>query len=271
MNPLFVREIPAMTAADFESLTRLAQEHCGLHLPRGKESLVESRLGRILRERGIPSFEAYYRHLVANRSGEAMVEFVDALTTNHTSFMREPAHFDFLRAAATGEFRNFPSLRIWSAPCSSGEEPYSIAMTLLDASLGCRWASDVQITATDISTKILKKAQAGAYEIDRMRGVPESWRQRYFAKEEVFTVRPTVSRLVRFERLNLIHPFPPRRFHVIFFRNVMIYFNRATQQDIITRLCACVEPGGYVFIGHSETLNGLDHPLRYLKPAIYRR
>jgi chemotaxis protein methyltransferase CheR len=269
---------PLLSAADFRRISALAREQFGLSLPAGKEELVAARLGRKIREGKFRGFEDYFHYVVNDRTGEALIALIDSLTTNHTAFFREPAHFDFLRAAATGEFREAPSLRVWSAACSSGEEPYSIAMTLLDAARQkpCRWAGDIGIVASDISTRVLATAQAAIYEADRLAAMPDAWRRAFLLKGAGsragwFRLKPAVRDLVAFERLNLIETLPRRAFHFLFCRNVMIYFDKTTQQQIVSRLVECLEPGGYFFVGHSETLNGIDHPLAYVRPATYRQ
>jgi chemotaxis protein methyltransferase CheR len=276
VSTTFSNSPPALTAADFHRISRLAQERFGLNLPPGKESLVASRLGRLIRAGGFSSFADYYRHVISDASGEALTEMIDALTTNYTLFLREPAHFDFLRRVATTQFRREPSLRIWSAACSSGEEPYSIAMALLDVAQGCRWPANLEIIASDISTRVLRKAQAAIYEQERFESVPEHWPRSYLLRGVgkrvgVYKIKPEVARLVRFERLNLMDRLPRRTFHVIFCRNVMIYFDRATQQNLVSRIAECLEPDGYLLIGHSESLSAIDHPLRYLRPATYHK
>lgn len=269
---------PVLSEADFRKISQLACDRFGLHLPAGKEGLVSARLGRKIRLGGFTSFAEYHRHVLADTTGKALTELIDALTTNYTCFYRERAHFDFLMRSLTGEFRDLPALRVWSAACSSGEEPYTIAMTLLDvaASRRCRWAADYRVIATDISTRVLKKAQQGVYEEARFLNIPETWWKAYLLKGHgtfsgKYKLKPAVLNAVDFERLNLIEPLPRRRFHFVFCRNVMIYFDKRTQHNMVEKLTQCLEPGGYLLIGHSETLHGFDHSLRYVCPAVYRR
>ena len=203
-----------------------------------------------------------------------MIALLDALTTNFTSFLREATHFDFLRKtiapALTGP------IRIWSAACSTGEEPYSIALSLLEE-LGLPAASRIHILASDISSRALATAERGAYEEARCRDLPPEWLRRYLLRGSGnwngwFRVKPLVRGMIGFERLNLIEHFPPgQRFHTIFCRNVMIYFDKETQAALVNRFASCLEPGGYLLIGHSETLTGLRHPYHYVKPAVYRK
>lgn len=271
-----VVETPVLKAADFRKISALAREKFGLNLPEGKEGLVAARLGKRIREGRFRGFEEYFRHVMDDRTGEALMALIDSLTTNHTSFFREPAHFDFLRDRATDEFRELPSLRVWSAACSSGEEPYTIAMTLLDATREKprRWSGDLRILASDISTRVLAKARAGVYEEARFETMPEERRRAYLlkgsgARKGWFKLKPAVMDMVQFERINLIESLPRQSFQFIFCRNVLMYFDKPTQQGIVGRLVECLEPGGYFFVGHSETLNGIEHPLSYVRPATY--
>jgi len=270
--------VVTLTASDFRKISDLAFQKFGLNLKSGKEGLVAARLGKKIRQGGFASFADYHRHVLADATGDALIELIDSLTTNHTCFLRESGHFDFLGEAASGDFRDYPELRIWSAACSSGEEPYSIAMYLSDVAekTECRWKGRLHITATDISTRMLAKAQRGVYETERFRDIPRHWWQRYLLKGRetcggLYKIKPEVAKMVEFGRVNLVEPLPRRTFHLIFCRNVMMYFDRPTQQDIVDRLADCVEPGGYLLVGHSETLTGIHHKLRYIRPAVYRQ
>jgi len=213
---------------------------------------------------------------VGDASGEALVELIDSLTTNHTSFLRERAHFEVLAHAAREEFPNIRTLEIWSAACSSGEEPYSISMCLADA-LRRAGGKAFRILATDISTRVLALARRAVYPAERFRELPEAWRRAYLLRGEgecrgFYKIKPEIAQPVDFQRLNLIEPFQDKRlFHVIFCRNVMMYFDKPTQQDIVQRLSRRIELGGYLFVGHSESLTGVEHELRYVRPAVYRK
>ena len=266
------------TPAEFRRISQLAHEKFGLCLRDGKESLVAARLGKKIREGGFRSFSEYYRHVISDPTGDALMELIDSLTTNYTSFLRERAHFDFLVQAATGEFRDYRALRVWSAACSTGEEPYSIAMCLREAARGsaCRWAADLRILATDISVRVLAKARRAVYEMERFRAIPEHWWRSYLLRGEgqcdgFYKVKPEITKSVEFVRLNLLEPFPKDSFDAIFCRNVMMYFDKPTQQNIVRRLAECLDPGGYFFVGHSETLTGIAHEMCYVSPAVYRK
>ena len=271
--PDVVPTVRSLRPREFEQIRRLAANKFGLDLKDGKEDLVSARLGKLIRKGGFATFSDYHDHVVADSTGAALAEMIDALTTNHTSFLREPAHFEFLRSALADEFRGVPTMRIWSAACSSGEEPYSIGFHMLDAG---RAHGSFEILATDISTRALTKAKQAVYPAERFDLFPADFRKRFLLLGEGewkgwLKIKPEIVRSVDFRGLNLIDPFPPLPlFHVIFCRNVMIYFDRKTQTGLVNRLAKCLEPGGYLFVGHSESLNGLDQPLTYCRPAIYR-
>ncbi|MGC9947837.1 MAG: protein-glutamate O-methyltransferase CheR [Bryobacteraceae bacterium] len=261
---------------EFEAIRRLAYEKFGLDLRKGKEDLVAARLGKRMREGGFASFQAYYQHVVADSSGEALIGMIDALATNHTSFLREAAHFEFLRANVIPGLRGRPRIELWSAACSTGEEPYTLAFSLCDQ-LGADAFRKVRILATDISTKALAAAQSAVYPAERFSAVPPGWLRQFLLRGEgrwkgFYRVKPEVRGQVEFARLNLVESFPQRGlFPVIFCRNVMIYFDKVTQEAVVNRLAACLEPGGYLFIGHAESLTGVRHDLTYVRPAIYRK
>jgi chemotaxis protein methyltransferase CheR len=261
---------------EFEAIRRLAYDKFGLDLRQGKEELVAARLRKCMREGGFGSFEEYYQHVVGDPSGEAMAGMIDALATNHTSFMREAAHFDFLRREVLPGLRDRPRIELWSAACSTGEEPYTLAFTLCDQ-FGAEVFRKVRILATDISTKALAAAKSAVYPAERFSGVPPAWLRQFLLRGEGrweghYRVKPEVRGQIEFARLNLVEPFSqPNLFPVIFCRNVMIYFDKATQETLVNRLAACLEPGGHLFIGHAESLNRVRHALTYVRPAIYRK
>jgi len=199
---------------------------------------------------------------------------VDALTTNHTSFFREPQHFAFLRSEILPQFKHQQNLRIWSTACSTGEEPYSIAFVLRDES-GQSALATAKVIATDVSSRVLEHARRGIYPASRLHGMPIDQMRRHLLRDngssEVnYLVRQEVRAMVQFERINLMQDFSRLgRFSVVFCRNVMIYFDKATQQRLVERISERLHPGGYLLIGHAESLNGLTHSLEYRCPAIY--
>lgn len=259
---------------EIERVIELARRTCGIDLSRGKRDLIQARLGKKIRQGNFASFKHYYDHVTADTTGEELIALLDALTTNFTSFLREPAHFDFLRKTILPELTG--EIRIWSAACSTGEEPYTIAMTLLDELGPAAATARTRILASDISSRALSAAERGVYEASRFRDFPQAWLSKYLLRGSGsaagwFRVKPVVRRLIEFRRLNLIQPFPSiPAFHVIFCRNVMIYFNKETQGQLVNRLAAFLEPAGWLLIGHAESLTGLNHPCQYVQPAVYR-
>ena len=269
-------DVPALLPKEFERFSKLAYDHFGLDLGTGKHELVAARLSRKLREHGLRSYQEYYDLVQADTSGEELISLVDLLTTNHTSFFREPRHFDLLRTTIFPALRNRSQIHIWSAACSSGEEPYTIAMTLLEIARDAALAR-VRIKATDISTRVLEKGRNGVYPAEKIEDIPIAIRQKYLLKghnraEGTYRFRPEVRAMIEYERLNLMEKLPEGyRCSVIFCRNIMIYFDKPTQQDLVRRLSEHLEDGGYLFIGHSESLNSIDHGLDYIAPATYRK
>jgi chemotaxis protein methyltransferase CheR len=265
-------ELAPLSAAEFEQVRRLAHRHFGLDLKEGKQALVEARLAKPLRRRGFASYKQYCEHVEADSTGEALAELANALTTNFTSFMREPAHFEFLRETVVPGLPPRGPVEVWSAACSSGEEPYSILFTLLEAMPG----ADVRLFATDISTKVLTAAAEGIYSTEATDALPDAWRRRYFLRgngryEGKLRVKPEYRARVEFRRLNLLSgELPSRNFPVVFCRNVMIYFDKPTQETVVRRLSSRLAPGGHLLIGHSESLAGVAHGLEYVRPATYR-
>ncbi len=268
--------LPTLSDREYENISRLAYEHFGLDLGDSKRGLVVARLGKILRQLRLKSFQHYYEYVKADRTGAALTTMVDQLTTNHTSFFREPRHFEFLRECIFPTLRKRSRIHIWSAACSSGEEPYSIAMSLLEES-SQEAAAKVRIKATDISTRVLEKAKLGVYEAGRVNGIPTALVQRYLVPERAgdansFRFKDEIRSMIEFEHLNLMAKLPEGyRCSVIFCRNIMIYFDRPTQQNLVQRLSLHLEDGGYLLIGHSESLNNITHDLDYVSPATYRK
>jgi chemotaxis protein methyltransferase CheR len=263
---------PALGARDFEQIRQLAHGAFGLDLKPGKEELVSARLRRVLRKGGFRSFQDYYRHVVADRTGVALAALIDALATNHTAFLREPDHFRFLREEVLPSLATRETLEVWSAACSTGEEVWTLAMVLNEALPSRR----ISIAASDISNQALHSAQAAEYPADRCQAMPAAWLSRYFVPGsglvKTYRVAPRVRAQVNFRRINLVEPFSwPRPFPVVFCRNVMIYFDRQTQEQVVGRLAAWIEPGGYLFVGHAESLTRISHALDYVRPAVYRK
>jgi len=263
-----------LSLREFDQITEFAFQKCGIDLRNGKQQLVQARVGKKIREGQFASFQEYYRHVENDQTGNGLIALIDALTTNFTSFLREATHFDLLRKTILPGITG--PIRIWSAACSTGEEPFTIAFSLLDE-LGAAGPNRIRILASDLSNSVLEVAGRGTYVAERFAECPQDWLRKYLLRgsgssEGWYRVKPSIRSLIEFRRLNLMETFrPPQLFHVIFCRNVMIYFDKATQEQVVNRLAGCLEPGGYLLIGHSESLTGLKHPYNYIKPAVYRK
>ena len=265
-----------LTEREFREIRELAYRSFGLDLKPGKEALVNARLARRVEQLGLGSLSEYVEAVKRDRTGEELERLINALTTNHTSFLREPQHFALLREAVLPALAARGAVRIWSAGCSTGEEPYTILFTVAEA-LPPAGLARVQILASDISTRVLEKAQAGIYPGERLEGLPPGWAQRFFQRGEgrwegSVRVKPQWRARIEFRRLNLMEDFSHLpRFHVVFCRNVMIYFDKPTQERLVRRFADRLEPGGWFLIGHSEGLMGVRHELQYVQPAVYRK
>jgi chemotaxis protein methyltransferase CheR len=265
----------ALTSEQFRRISGLLHDVCGIAMRAGKEGLVRSRLMRRLRLHGFTSFAEYLDLLDRDPSGAELAEMVDALTTNKTSFFRESAHFDFLRDTVVPTLGRGP-LRFWSAGCSTGEEPYTMAMVLHDA-LPDAERRDVRILATDISRRVLTAARQGTYTSEMLSDAPRWLVQRYFTESGTgsakrFQAGDRLQRTVRFAQLNLMTSWPMREpLEAIFCRNVMIYFDKPTQERLVARFWELLRPGGHLFVGHSESLTALNHRFAYVQPAVYVR
>lgn len=264
-----------LSEKQFRKISRLAYEMCGIKLGHGKEGLVKSRLSKRLRLLGLGNFDSYLAYLENDTSGKELVTLIDSLTTNKTSFFREEQHFEFLRSQILPHYRDGRQrMRLWSAGCSSGEEPYSIAMLLREEWPGIDQC-DVRILATDISTRVLDLATKATYEEDTVREIHPQLLKKHFScvretPTRAYQVSDSVRKLVRLARLNLMKPWPMRGpFHVIFCRNVMIYFDKETQQGLIRRFWELLAPGGYLLVGHSESLTAASYRFKYVRPATY--
>ncbi len=270
-TPALQDSIRPLAAPEFDQIRHLARQSFGLDLKAGKEELVSARLRRLVRQGGFGGFQEYLRHVETDSSGDALRHMIDALATNHTSFLREPDHFDFLRHAVLPGLAERELVEIWCAGCSTGEEAWTLAFVLNDALAG-----RFQIVATDISNRALRTAERAEYAVENCRGLPASWLRQHFvpAGDSAGKIRicPRIRNQVSFRRINLIAPLGPgRQFPVIFCRNVMIYFDRATQERVVDQMAERLAPGGYLFVGHAESLTRVHHSLEYVRPAVYRK
>lgn len=263
---------------EFQQFSRYIQSNYGIYFKPEKKTLIEGRLGPMLTTLGLSTLTDYMKYVTADKTGEAASVMLNRITTNHTFFMREPAHFTYFRDMVLPYLKETVSsrdLRIWSAACSSGEEPYSLAM-IIDEFFGANKGGwDTKILATDISQKVLEQARAGVYDADKMEGLPDSWVQKYFSKTPSgqYAISDRIKNEVIFNSINLMDSHFPfkKRMQVIFCRNVMIYFDGPTKEQLIERLYDVTEPGGFLFIGHSESLNRERTRYKYVMPAVYRR
>ena len=271
-----------MRDSEFEFIRSVVYEHSRISLGPDKRELVSARLGKRLRATNLPDLGEYCRLLQSPGSEDELGNLIDAISTNHTFFFRENVHFDFLRdkvlpeMSARAQAERWPRFHLWSAACSSGEEPYTIAMTLADAPGISRWPWHIE--ATDISRRILAKAAAGIYDQEPVAKLPAATVRTHFQRgfgpqEGNYRVKTALREHVTFRHLNLLEGEPPftEPFQVIFCRNVMIYFDRPTQEELVARLARRLVPGGYLFVGHSESLTPIAHELRLIKPAIYQK
>jgi len=269
---------------DFARFSGLVREQCGINLGAHKKNMLEARLRKRLRRLGFESFSEYAEYVFSDAGRDKeLIPLLDVVTTNKTEFFREPAHFQFLSGggldrlvAGYGAGRSRP-LQVWSAGCSTGEEPYTLAMVLSEyADQDGRF--DFSILGTDLSTRVLDQARLAVYPRERIETVPEQLKKKYLLRSkdpERSRVRvvPGLRSRVAFRRLNFKDAEwkIPRQIDLLFCRNVLIYFDRPTQFALLERFCSCLAPGRLLFLGHSESLHGLGLPLTPLAPSIYRR
>ena len=262
----------SLSNREFQQFRDMIYEIAGIAMGDSKRQLIAGRLSKRLRHYGLDSFGDYYQLLAVDKA--ELQTAVDLLTTNETYFFREPKHFDFLRERLQDELRGGSQpLRIWSAACSSGEEPYTLALLLAE----CLGSRSWEILASDISTRILDKASAGIYPLEDATGIPRELLHRHCLQGTgqhagMFTLEPSLKKRIGFRQINLNNALPEvGLFDVIFLRNVMIYFDQPTKRQVLQRLTARLRPGGYFFISHSESLNGISDELQPLRPSIYRK
>ncbi len=278
--PLIHSEMMTITDAEFHSIRDLVYKRFGITLSDQKKSLVVGRLQKILRQRGMTTFRQYYDSLVADKTDHALSELANQITTNHTFFFREPDHFDFFRSdilpwmTQTHKAKGDNDLRIWCAAASSGEEPYTLIMTLLEH-FGPDYKNwDCGLLATDVSEKALLAARQAIYDSTRLQGVSPQMISKYFKKTAAgYEVVEKVKKEVTIRRFNLMDKALPfkKPFDCIWCRNVMIYFDGPTKVELVNRMYQHTVPGGYLLIGHSETLGRDQTPWKYVKPAVYRK
>ncbi len=269
---------------EFELFRNLIYDSCGISLTLSKKELVKARLTKRLSKTGIGSFSDYYNYVTkTDKSGKELIHLIDNISTNKTDFFREKKHFDFLNESllpdliSSKERSNNRKLRIWCAASSSGEEPYTLAMTVFNH-IKANNGWDVKILATDISTRILQKAIDGTYKTELLKDIPPGITSAHFSKVSVdninyFRAKDHLKNIITFRRFNLMtEKFPFKHpFDFIFCRNVMIYFDPETQNTLVKKFYKCLPKNGYLFIGHSETLSKSDNAFKYVQPAVYQR
>jgi len=268
--------------SEFQKFQELVYQRAGINLHQGKKQLVQARLGKIIRREGLRSFEAYYQQVLKDETGNKLVELLDRISTNHTFFFREQDHLDRLSNLILPDIlesegvKDSNEIRIWSAGCSSGEEPYSIAIQIVEHG-NLPPGMHLKILATDLSTKVVTIAEQGVYKAEKLKNVPMNLIRKYFQEGSgkatgYYRVASRIRSLITFRKFNLMDPFPFRKqFDVIFCRNVMIYFDKQIQQQVVDKFYQYVKPGGYFIVGHSESLSGVKHQYKYIMPTIYKK
>lgn len=267
-----------LSDAEFELFSKLIYLKAGINLQAGKKELLRARLAKRLRNSHFSSFQDYYNYLIKDKSGQELILLLDNVSTNLTSFFREAKHFKYLSEEVLprllAERKKTGKLRIWSAGCSSGEEAYSIVITILEQK-ALPPNPNVKVLATDISTRVLGMAKNGIYPEDKCRDIDGSILKKYYLKGQGdwaghVRIKPFVKNFVCFQRHNLMERCPfPEPMDVIFCRNVMIYFDKATQEKLVNTFYSSLAGGGHLFVGHSESLTGVKHSFKYLQPTIY--
>jgi chemotaxis protein methyltransferase CheR len=275
---LAIQQQLELTDCDFQAIAKVVYDHCGINLKADKKELVRSRLARLVHQHKMTSYKDYLDFVLKDTSGSNFAAFINRISTNLTSFFREEHHFEYLRENVLPELikKQVGTVRIraWSAGCSTGEEPYSLAITVAEA-LPNPAKANVRILASDISTSVLHTAMQGRYSMDRVATVPPAARNKYFTMQheganKVFAANPELKKMLIFKQINLMQKWPiATELDFIFCRNVMIYFDKPTQERLVGRFTELLKPGGYLFIGHSESLSSVNHQLKYVGPTIY--
>ncbi|MDR2899629.1 MAG: protein-glutamate O-methyltransferase CheR [Clostridiales bacterium] len=265
--------------SEFQTIKEYVKKNYGINLNNDKKSLVYSRLRTIVAELGMETFTDYFDYVRKDKTGKAESEFINRISTNHTFFMREKDHFDYLAKAVLPEIEKSHNkdkdMRIWCAACSSGEEAYTLQILLQEYFSNKSW--NTQMLATDVSTKVLNLAYRGVYSAEDVKEMPREWVKRYFNQydSEFYAVKDILKEQILFRRMNLMDEQLGSKFRkpfsVIFCRNVMIYFDEKTRNELVTKFYNMIEPGGYLFIGHSERIDQTGPPFKYIMPAVYKK
>jgi len=280
MDPVSNYYNAQLSKKDFALLSKFIYDQCGIKLPEYKLVMLQSRIQKRLRSLKIDDFPKYVDYLFSVEGQKhEIIHLLDVVTTNKTDFFREPVHFEFMEDTALPEFSNAGgrNMKIWSAGCSSGEEPYTIAMVLNEFIEG-NSRFNYSILATDLSTDILQKAANAVYKMERVDTMPQFYLHKYFMKNKntdkpLVKVKPNLRTKISYKRLNFMLPSydVDKDFNLIFCRNVLIYFERDVQEMVINKLCKHLVLGGYFFLGHSESIINMDVPLKQIMPSVYQR
>ncbi len=270
-----------LSDSDFTRLSNFIYSNYGIKLPISKKIMLQSRLLARLKANNMDSYKEYCDFVLSGKSDESeIVHMIDLISTNKTDFYRESAHFDFMKQVTLPEFLENNSgkpMTVWSSASSSGEEAYTISMVISEFLEGKK-KFDFSVFGTDISTRMLEKASLGIYPLERVDDIPLSQKKKYLLKgkdteKPMVRIIPELRAKTKFERLNLMDNSynVPKEFDIIFCRNVLIYFDRETQEKVINKLCMHLKKGGYFFLGHSESVSGINVPLKQIKPTIFER
>lgn len=269
--------VDKMTDAEFQRICNFVYQKCGITLTE-KKVLVEGRLEAQLAQAGYEDYTTFMNAVESDITGKKPQRLVNILTTNHTYFMREPEHFVFFRDVVLPELKRSlagtKDLRIWCGASSTGEEPYTLAMIMYDFFALDNMLWDTQLLATDISTDVLRTAIQGRYDKDQIEALPEQWKRRYFKEvnEEQWEVKDEIKKQVLFRQFNLMSTFPfKKQLHVVFLRNVMIYFDKETKTELLKKIYDNLAPGGYLFVGTTEAVDRVKVPFKYVQPSVYKK
>lgn len=269
-----------LSDAEFNKLSSFIFNNYGIKMPYAKKNMLQARLQNRLRETKFDNFKDYCDYVFSSNGESEIIHMIDVVSTNKTDFFRENAHFEFMTSTVLPELygrNNGESINIWSSACSSGEEVYTIAITM-EEFLENKKSVDYSIYGTDISTKILQKAQDAIYTEERIANIPLALKKKYFLKNKqkdvpLVKVVKDLRQKASYQRLNLMDPSynVSKKFDIIFCRNVLIYFDRDTQEKVINKLCMHLKPNGFFFLGHSESVTGINVPLQQIKPTMFRK
>jgi len=263
---------------EYAKISTYIRENYGISLSEKKRTFIISRLGNIVKTKGFNTINDYFEHIQEDKTGNTVIEMINKLTTNYTYFYREHKHFEYMKNIVLPSLVKKEALskdmRIWSAGCATGEEPYTLQMIIKDVLRESYASWNTDILATDISTNALAKAREGVYPNEAIDKMPPEWKNKYFQRldEDNSIIKNEIKSRIIFKRFNLMDPFPfKRRLHVIFCRNVMIYFDAETKNKLVDKFYEMMEPGGYLFIGHAESIDRNASRYNYIQPAVYRK